>query len=103
MAYNRINQESRDDRDALILKRLNEGFSPSVLATRMGITYDDIKNGRNRRMADLKKKEDKDVTEKLELLRGLIRSMKGGLQSHQAQDLQREMIVALDDIEAEIR
>lgn len=97
---------------ALIFKRRAEGLTTSVIAQRLSLPVGTVKKiieqGRSNMPTPAPKEEkmsspnDK-VTNALAELRGAIRNLKSGMQTHHMQDAQVAIIRIIDTIDTELR
>jgi hypothetical protein len=96
----------------LIAKRMDEGMSPIQISRRVGVSYQsvlavctDIR--KEREMANGKEKlaEVKPDVEKMveDLKEKITKTLRNSLQTHQAQDIRRELIEDLEALEQAIR
>lgn len=99
--HNRGPQEQRE-LSRLIFRRLDQGLTYKVIATRLGISFYTVRGIIEKgRLEDMANNED--ITTQLETLRGQIRKAKSGMQTHELQDWQVATIKILDNIELDLR
>jgi hypothetical protein len=89
----------------LIAKRLEQGLTLQVISTRLNIPISTV----SLIAADIRRSKTMTVTERIDKIRGLVRpkSMKelgvrSGMQTHDAQDVQRLICEELDALEAQL-
>ena len=92
-----------DEREALIIKRLNEGIPAHIVAKRIGIPPYIVYNVQRRlRTMNEINLDELTLAEKFGHLRKMIRSrVIGGLQTNDSQDLQSDLLKTVDAIEGE--